>query len=66
MNSKGNQMITDFEILKKIVNKELSFKDVDYETKIRLIKLCDNRINEINEKIKEYDRKIESLKMNGN
>lgn len=66
MNSKGNQMITDFEILKKIVNKELSFKDVDYETKIRLIKLCDNRINEINKKIKEYDRRIELFKMNAN
>ncbi len=66
MNSKGNQMITDFEILKKIVNKELSFKDVDYETKIRLIKLCDNRINEINKKIKEYDRRIELFKTNAN
>lgn len=66
MNSKGNQMITDFEILKKIVNKELSFKDVDYETKIRLIKLCDNRINEINKKIKEYDRRIDHFKMNAN
>lgn len=66
MNSKDNQMITDFEILKKIVNKELSFKDVDYETKIRLIKLCDNRINEINKKIKEYDRRIELFKTNAN
>ena len=66
MNSKGNQMITDFEILKKIVNKELSFKDVDYETKIRLIKLCDNRINEINKKVKEYDRRIELFKTNAN
>ena len=66
MKSKSNQMITDFEILKKIVNKELSFKDVDYETKIRLIKLCDNRINEINKKIKEYDRRIELFKTNAN
>ena len=66
MKSKDNQTNNDFEILKKIVNKELSFDDVDFETKIRLIKLCDKRIDEINKKIDEYDKKINAIKTSSN
>ena len=66
MKSKCSQKLDDFEILKKIVNKELSIKEVDLETKIRLIKLCDNRINEINKKIADYDKRINAIKGNSN
>lgn len=59
-----DQKLSDFEILKKIVNKELSMNDVDLETKVRLIKLCDNRINDINKKIEIIDKKINNIKKN--
>lgn len=62
MVSSCNQKLSDFEILKKIVNKELHMEDIDSETKIRLINLCDNRIKEINKKIDIIDRKIDNMK----
>lgn len=57
-----NQKLSDFEILKKIVNKELRMEDVDLDTKIRLIRLCDDRINDINKKIEIIDNKINKMK----
>ncbi|MBR2704438.1 MAG: hypothetical protein IKE91_03115 [Clostridia bacterium] len=53
-----NQKLNDFEILKKVVNKEISMDDIDLDTKIRLIQLCDNRISDINKKIEDIDKKI--------
>ena len=61
MISSCDQKLSDFDILKKIVNKELRMEDVDIDTKIRLIKLCDNRINDINKKIEVIDKKISKM-----
>lgn len=61
MISSCDQKLSDFDILKKIVNKELRMEDVDLDTKIRLIKLCDNRINDINKKIEVIDKKISMM-----
>lgn len=61
MISSCDQKLSDFEILKKIVNKELRTEDIDLDTKIRLIRLCDNRINDINKKIEVIDKKISKM-----
>ena len=46
------QKIKDFEILKEIVNGNINIKDLDTPLKMRLIGICNNRLNQINEKIK--------------
>ena len=51
------QNIEDLEILKKIINKEILIKDVEYNTKKRLIVLCNKRTEEIKEKIKKLENK---------
>lgn len=66
MISPNNKILEDFEILKKVVNKELSMNDIDSDTKARLIDLCDSRITDINRKIEEYDEKIKSIKICNN
>lgn len=57
----NNQKLSDFEVLKKITNNELHMEDVDVDTKIRLIQLCDDRINDINKKIDDIDDKISKM-----
>ena len=57
----NNQKLSDFEVLKKIINNELHMEDVDVDTKIRLIQLCDDRINDINKKIDDIDDKISKM-----
>ena len=57
----NNQKLSDFEVLKKIINKELHMEDVDVDTKIRLIQLCDDRINDINKKIDDIEDKISKM-----
>lgn len=49
------QNIKDLEILKKIINKEILIKDVEYNTKKRLIVLCKKRTEEIREKIRKSE-----------
>ena len=61
MTSLNNQKLSDFEVLKKIINNELHMEDVDVDTKIRLIQLCDDRINDINKKIDDIEDKISKM-----
>ena len=51
------QDLEDFEILKKIINNEIDMKDIDYNTKIRLINLCEKRTKQIQQKIKDLENK---------
>lgn len=53
--------LKDFDILKDVVNGKTSVKDLDIETEKRLINLCDNRLKQINEKIKAKDLKIAKI-----
>lgn len=53
--------IQDFDILKDIVNGKIQIKDVDIETEKRLIKLCDNRLKQMNEKVREKDIEIAKI-----
>lgn len=55
------QKLSDFEILKKLINKELDMNEVDNDTKMRLIALCDDRLKEVNKKIETVKRKIEKM-----
>lgn len=50
------QNLEDFEILKKIIKREIEIKDVDYDIKIRLINLCNKRAKEIDKKIKKLKK----------
>ena len=62
MSISENQKLEDFSILEKIVNNQLDMKDVDYDTKIRLIELCDDRIRAIKNKIDCIDRKLQNIR----
>lgn len=50
------QNLEDFEILKKIIKREIEIKDLDYDIKIRLINLCNKRAKEIDKKIKKLKK----------
>lgn len=65
MNSK--QFVTkseldDFVTLEKIIRQQIDIKDVDLDTKKRIIELCKQRLNEINIQIREKDTKILKMK----
>ena len=64
MSISEKQKLEDFSILEKIVNNQLDIKDVDYDTKIRLIELCDNRLKVIKNKIESIDRKLQNIGKN--
>ena len=49
----------DFEILKQIIEGSVNIEDLDENLKYRLLDLCDNRLVEVNKKIKETEKKIE-------
>ena len=57
----GTSSIQDFDILKDIVNGKVQIKDLDIATEKRLIKLCDNRLRQMNEKIREKDIEIANI-----
>jgi len=61
MSISEKQKLEDFDILEKIVNNKLSIKNVDYDTKIRLIELCDNQIKAIKDKIDNIEKKLQSI-----
>lgn len=61
---KEKQKLQDFEILKSIVEGKTNIKDLDRDVKIRLIDICNRRLDEINKKIEDTKseiNKIESL-----
>lgn len=53
------QKLKDFEILKQIIEGSVNIEDLDENLKYRLLDLCDNRLVEVNQKIKETEKKIE-------
>ena len=53
------QKLKDFEILKQIIEGSENIEDLDENLKYRLLDLCDNRLVEVNKKIKETEKKIE-------
>ena len=50
--------LDDMKTLKGILNNTISIKDVDINTKKRLIILCNNREQQIRKKISEYKNKL--------
>ena len=53
--------LDDLEILGKVIRGEIQSKDVDDETKERLIVLCQKRGKEIDEKIRITNEKIAKI-----
>ena len=53
--------IKDFEVLTKLVNREVKLEDLDYDLKVRLIELCKERNAQIDLKIKEKEHEIEVI-----
>lgn len=64
--TKDVETINDFDILKDVVNGKIQINDLDIETEKRLIELCDNRLRQIKEKIREKDLEIANLERNLN
>jgi len=54
--------LEDMELLEKIMKQQIDIKDVDINTKKRITELCKQRLNEINNQIKEKDIKILKMK----
>lgn len=57
-----NLKIDDFEILKEIIDGKSDIKNLDVDTKKRLIELCSNRLDDINKKIHNKTLEIKRLK----
>ena len=53
---------TDFDYLKEIIEGKVNIKDLDKDLKNRLIKLCNARLEEVNNIIIETDKEIEKTK----
>lgn len=51
----------NFEILKNIIEGKVNINDIDSETKGKLIKMCEDRLNEVERKIKEKNKQIEVM-----
>lgn len=57
----ARQKLQDFEILKSIVNGKTEIKYLDKDLKLRLIDICNNRLDEINKKIEDTKFEIEKI-----
>lgn len=55
------QKLEDFEILKNIVEGNLSIKQLDNDTKRRIIDICNNRIVSVNKMISDKNMEIEKM-----
>ena len=49
-----NQALEDINVLKEIINNKIELRNIDIETKKRLILLCKQREQQIREKIDTY------------
>ena len=56
----GNK-IEDLEILKKLMEKEMSLEEISAETKERLVKMCSKRLEDIRKKIEDKNKEIKIL-----
>ena len=53
--------MNDFEILKKIMKKEISIDNIDFETMERLTRMCENRLKDVEKQIKEKNEQLQKL-----
>ena len=53
--------IDDVDVLKNIIDGKIEISNIDDETKIRLIKLCENREQEVREKITDLKNKAQKM-----
>lgn len=51
----------DVDILKNLLDGKLEISNIDDETKIRLIKLCENREQEVRQKITDLKNKAQKM-----
>lgn len=58
---KEKQSLSDVEILKELVEERKNIRDIDSETKKRLIELCNNRTKEVREKIEERKERTRNM-----
>lgn len=56
-----NALISDMEIIKKLVKKEINVKDLSEEDGLRLIKLCEKENENLNKRIDKKEKYIELL-----
>lgn len=54
-------LLNDMDNLEKVLKNELQIKDLDLESKRRLIKLCHSRAKEVNKKVKNKEEQISQL-----
>ena len=54
-------VLDDFEVLKGIIEGKIEIQKLDKDLKKRLIVICNNRLNEVNQKIEDKD--VEIVKM---
>lgn len=57
-----NKCLDDFKVLKDIIDNKIDIKDLDIDLERRLIALCNNRINQINQEIISKDLEISKLR----
>ena len=53
--------LDDMEVLKDIINGNKKIKDLDEDVKIRLIKLCQKRSQQLDKKIENKDKDLKML-----
>lgn len=56
-----SQCLDDFKILKDIMHNKINIKDLNIDLEKRLITLCNNRVNQINQEIISKDLEISKL-----
>lgn len=53
--------MNDFEILKKIMKKEISIDDIEFETMERLTRMCESRLKDVERQIKEKKDQLQKI-----
>ena len=53
--------LDDFQILEKIINGEILLEEIDENTKIRLISMCNNRLNDVKKQVAIKKNKIQEM-----
>lgn len=51
----------DFEVLKKIIKKEISIDNLEFETIERLTRMCETRLKDVERQIKEKKEQLQKL-----
>lgn len=53
--------LDDFQILEKIINGEILLEEIEENTKIRLISMCNNRLNDVKKQVAIKKNKIQEM-----